>query len=127
MIQRDYTKFLREDGRLNVRLLPRSVYVDMVKRHRSDPAVIDKIYNDTFWLWDLNEAVKKAEAEGREVSRSELAGELESGMDDKDWWALTEAFEQHLIQTFQEDPAAWADLVDPVYDMQESEGWRQRQ
>src|SRR5215203_2446311 len=89
LTQRNYAKFMREDGRLNVRLLPRPVYVEMVKRHRSNPAVIDKVYNDKFWLWDLNQAVTKAEAEGREASRSELAAELESGMDDKDWWELT--------------------------------------
>jgi hypothetical protein len=123
---RDYAKFLREDGWLNPRLLPRAVYVEMVGRHRAKPEVIEAVYDELFWLWDLNEATRKAEEEGRQVSRAELAAELEAEMDDKDWWKLTETFEEHLIAHFADNPAEWADLIDPVYDEQERDGWIRR-
>lgn len=127
MTDRDYSRFIRDNGRLNVPLVPRAVYVEMVKRHRSKPDVIEKVYDDLFWLWDLREAEKKAAAGGREVSRAELASEIESEMTDGDWWKTTEAFEEHLITTFAAEPGEWADLLDPVYDQQEQDGWIRRQ
>jgi hypothetical protein len=125
--ERDYAKFLHENGRLNGRLIPRAVWVEMVKQHRSSPEVIDEVYDQLYWLWDLNEAQRKAEAGGRDVTRQQLASDLESEMNDSDWWKLTEAFEEHLMSCFGDDPQRWAVFLDPVYDLQEQEGWRQRQ
>jgi hypothetical protein len=125
--ERDYTKFLGENGQLNSRLIPRATWVAMVKRHRSTPEVIEEVYDELYWLWDLNEAQRKAVAEGRDATRQELASELESEMKDSDWWKLTEAFEEHLMAHFGEDPTHWSEFLDPVYDLQELEGWRVRQ
>jgi len=100
--QRDYSKFIREDGRLYVRMIPRADYVAMVKEYQQRPEVIEAVFDELYWLWDLNERAKKAEEEGREVSRAELAAELIEEMDDSDWWKTTEAFEEHLITHFAE-------------------------
>ena len=127
MTERDYSKFLRENGRLNVTLLPRAVYVEMVKRHRAKSEVIEKIYDELYWLWDLREAEKKAAVEGRDASRAELAAEIEADMSDSDWWKVTEAFEEHLITTISENPQEWAEFLDPVYDQQEQDGWVRKQ
>ncbi len=56
-----------------------------------------------------------------------MADEITAEMDDREWWKVMEAFEEYLITSFPNDPAAWADLLDPVYDLQEQEGWKQRQ
>jgi hypothetical protein len=125
--ERDYRKFLKEDDRLNIRLIPRTVYVEMVKRHRNNPAVIDKVFGDLFWLWDLNALATKASDEGREATRGELAEEILSEMSDSDWWTTIEAFEQHLMKHFHENPLEWAEFLDPVYDMQEQAGWVRQQ
>ncbi len=129
-MERDYSKFLRrtEDGpRLNTRLIPRPVYVEMVKRYRRRPEVIDAVAEEQFWLWDLNERERKAVEAGHQVSRADLAEEIESEMEDREWWATTAAFEEHLMAHFADNPAEWADLLDPVYDEQELEGWRRLQ
>lgn len=125
--RRDYRKFLREDGRLSVRLIPRPVYVTMVKAHQQRPEVIERIFDELFWLWDLNERQRAAEAEGRMVSRAELAQEVMAEMSDADWWKATAAFEDDLIAGFPEEMEHWAEYLDPVYDLQESEGWMKRQ
>jgi hypothetical protein len=128
--ERDYSKFIREteDGpRLHVKMLPRKAYVEMVNRWRSRQDVIETVADEGFWLWDLRELEKKAQEEGREYTWAELASEVAAEMDDREWWKTMEAFEEHLITHFPEDPAAWADILDPVYDLQEAEGWKPRQ
>jgi hypothetical protein len=128
--QRDYTKFVRESDtgpRLHVKMLPRPVYVEMVNRWRSRPDVIETVAEQAYWLWDLKELERKAQAEGRQVNYAELADEIIGEMDDREWWKTTEAFEEHLITHFPTDPGAWSDLLDPVYDLQEQEGWKARQ
>jgi len=128
--QRDYTKFIREADtgpRLHVKMLPRNVYVEMVNRWRSRQDVIDKVAEEGYWLWDLKGLEQKAQAEGRHVTYAELADEVAAEMDDREWWKVMEAFEEHLITSFPADPASWSDLLDPVYDIQEREGWKPRQ
>jgi hypothetical protein len=128
--ERDYTKFVRESEtgqRLHVKLLPRKVYVEMVNRWRSRRDVIEQVAEEGYWLWDVKELEKKAQAEGREVTYAELAEEVASEMDDREWWKQMEAFEEHLITNFPNDPAGWSDLLDPVYDLQEQDGWKPRQ
>lgn len=127
MAERDYTKFLKEGERLNIRMIPRDIYLEMLKRYRQDTSVIDAVFDDLFWLWDLNELEKQARAEGREVSRVELADELISEMADDDWWKVIASFEEHLMDAFASDPGRWAEFLDPVYDMQERDGWTRRQ
>ena len=130
MTQRDYTKFVRESEagpRLHVKMLPRAVYVAMVNRWRSRRDVIETVAEQGYWLWDLKELEQQAQAEGREVTYAELAEDVAAEMDDREWWKVMEAFEEHLITSFPVDPAAWSDLLDPVYDLQEEEGWKPRQ
>jgi hypothetical protein len=99
----------------------------MVKRLRSQPDVILKIAEDGHWLWDLKELEQKAQTEGRQFTLAELAEEIAGEMDDREWWKTTAAFEEYLMEQFPDDPQAWADLLDSVYDLQEHEGWTQRQ
>lgn len=130
MTQRDYTQFIREteEGpRLNVKLLPRTVYVEMVNRWRSRRDVIEMVAEDGYWLWDLKELEQRAQTEGRQVTYAELAEEVASEMDDREWWKTIAAFEEHLITHFPDEPEAWADLLDAVYDQQEQDGWIPRQ
>jgi hypothetical protein len=108
-------------------MLPRKVYVEMVNRWRSRQDVIEVVAEEGYWLWDLKELDQTAQAEGREVTYAELADEVAAGMDDREWWKVMEAFEEHLITHFPNDPGAWSDLLDPVYDLQEQEGWKPRQ
>jgi hypothetical protein len=128
--QRDYTKFIRdtdEGPRLNVKLVPRKVYVEMVNNWRSRREVIETIADDGYWLWDLKELEKQALAEGRTVTIAQLAEEVAAEMDDREWWKTIAAFEEHLITHFPDDPEAWSELLDPVYDLQEQDGWTPKQ
>lgn len=130
MSERDYLKFIRQsdDGpRLHVKMVPRTVYVEMVNRWRTRKDVIESVAEAGFWLWDLKELEQQALSEGRDVNYAELADEITGEMEDREWWKTTEAFEEHLITAFPNDPQAWADLLDPVYDLQEREGWTPRQ
>ncbi len=130
MTQRDYTKFVREaesGPRLHVKMLPRKVYVEMVNRWRSRRDVIESVAEAGYWLWDIKELEQQALAEGRDVTYAELADEVAAEMDDREWWKVMEAFEEHLITSFPSDPLAWSDLLDPVYDLQEQEGWKPQQ
>jgi hypothetical protein len=122
--RRDYAKFLGEHGQLNVRLIPRPVYLQMLERYKAVPEHIDAVYGELYWLWDLNARAKTAAEAGRAATRAEVAQELAGEMDDRDWWKLTETFEQHLWRDFAADAASYADLLDPLYDLQEAEGWR---
>ena len=130
MTQRDYSKFIREgdDGpRLHVKMVPRNVYVEMVTNWRSRREVIERVAETGYWLWDLKELEHQAQADGREVSLVELADEIAGEMDDREWWKTMAAFEEDLITAFPNDPEAWSELLDPVYDLQEQEGWKPRQ
>ncbi|HMM43968.1 MAG TPA: hypothetical protein PKA95_18890 [Thermomicrobiales bacterium] len=127
MAERDYAKFIRPDGKLYVRRIPRPVYVEMVRAYQQRPEVVEEVFEQLYWRWDLDQAEQKAAAEGRDTNRVELAQELIAEMADDDWWKLTAAFEEHLIAGFAKEPARWAEYLDPVYDLQEAEGWRDRQ
>lgn len=126
VVERDYSKFLGEDGRLDVKLLPRQVYTRMVKEYRTRDAVLEEVFGQHYWLWDLEEAERKAIAEGREVSRGELAQEVFAMMDDTEWWQVMESIEAHFIQHFHECLSQWAEFLDPVYDDLEERGWPQK-
>jgi hypothetical protein len=123
--QRDYTKFLKPDGQLNVRVIPRPVYLEMLEQLKSDPEHIEAVFGELYWLWDLNDRARKADAAGRQATRVELAREIIGEMDDQDWWKLTETFETRLWTTFAAEWSRYATLLDPVYDLQEREGWRE--
>lgn len=127
MTERDYTKFLKDGQRLNMRLIPRAVWVDMVKHAQQQDDMIMFVLEEMYWDFDMNELIAKAEAEGRPVNRPELLRELMSDMSDSDWWKLTSAFEEHIMRSYAADPGVWPTFLDPVYDLQEQEGWRQRQ
>lgn len=127
MPERDYSKFIRPDGKLYVRRIPRPVYVEMVRAHQQRPEVVEEVFEQLYWRWDLDQAEQKAAADGRATNRVELAQELIAEMADDDWWKLTAAFEEHLIAGFAGEQERWAEYLDPVYDLQEAEGWRDRQ
>lgn len=126
-MERDYSRFLGEDGTLNVRLIPRPVYTEMVTEYRKQEHVFREIFEKHFWLWDLEEAGRRAEAEGREVPQHVLAQQVLDGMDDKEWWEIMSEFEKAFIRHFVDDPSRWAEFLDPVYDDQEAAGWVYRQ
>lgn len=123
MANRDYTKFLKDDGTLNVKLLPKPVYRRLADEYRRQEPVFVEVFEAQFWLWDLEEAERKAAEEGREASRADLAQQVLDQMDDDDWWKCMSALEQHLIDHFHESPERWAHILDPIYDEQESAGW----
>ena len=124
---RDYTKFLRDDGRLNVSLIPRKTYTQMVNEHRRQEHVFRKVFEAQFWSFDLEQAKLKANENGETVSSADLAQQVLDGMDDNDWWKCMQAFEEHLIAHFHESPEQWSHHLDPVYDEQEQAGWVKRQ
>lgn len=125
--ERDYCKFLREDGRLNVWLLPRPVYTRLVREVREDPEAIDTVFEQLYFSWDMAERARRAELEGREFTNAGLAQEILDDADDDDWWRIVEAFEEYTILHFGDEPERWSSLVDPVYDDQEANGWRNLQ
>lgn len=127
MTNRDYSKFIRPDGKMYVRRIPRPVYVEMVHAYQQRADVVEAIFEELYWQWDLDRAEQAARAAGREIDRVAVAQEMIGDMVDDDWWKITAAFEERLIATFADDPTQWAEFLDPVYDLQEAEGWRDRQ
>ena len=130
MSERDYQRFLRDvDGvtRLHVKLLPRATYVAMVHDWRARLEVIQAIADEGFWLWDYNERLKQLETDGVAATPWEVAEDVLREMDDREWWTNMERFEEHLITHAPERLAEWAELLDPVYDEQERDGWILRQ
>jgi hypothetical protein len=126
-LDRDYSKFLREDGSLNIRLIPRQIYTKIVNEHRRQEHVFRPVFAEQFWSWDLEQAELKATESGETVSSADLAQRILDGMEDNDWWKCMQAFEQHLITHFHESPHQWSHYLDPVYDEQEQAGWVRRQ
>lgn len=126
MSERDYQRFVREvDGvaRLHVKLLPRATYVALVHAWRARPEVIQAVADDGFWLWDYNARTQQLEAEGVVATPWEIAEDVLREMDDREWWANMERFEEHLITNAPAQLEEWAELLDPVYDEQERDGW----
>jgi hypothetical protein len=126
-LTRDYAKFLKDGQRLNVRLIPRPVWVEMVQHAQQQEDTIERVLDEMYWLWDLRQLQAQARAEGREANVPELLQDLMADMRDDDWWKLTAAFEEYILREYWKDPSYWAVFLDPVYDLQEREGWRERQ
>lgn len=124
---RDYSKFLKDDGRLDVRLVPRPLYTRMVKEYRRQPEVIAEVFEAHFWLWDLEETERKLTAAGEDVDRAAIAHEMLGKMEDSEWWEVMQSFETHFLQHFHACWERWPAELDPVYDEQESAGWIARQ
>lgn len=127
MTTRDYTKFLKDGSRLNVRLIPRPVWVEMVLYAQQQDSMIEAVLDEMYWLWDMRQKEAKAAEEQRQVRRGELLQELMEEMTDSDWWKLNSAFEEYILREYAASPETWAVFLDPVYDMQEREGWQNRQ
>lgn len=127
MGERDYSKFLRADGGLNPKLLPRRAYTSMVTRYRRRPEVIDEVFEELYFAWDLGEKMKAQKERGEEQDKVAASEEVLAEMDDKDWWMVIGAFEKRVIARFAENPQDFADILDPVYDDQEEHGWRELQ
>lgn len=126
-MNRDYTKFLREDGTLNVKVLPRPVYTQLVSEYRRQEDVFRDVFEQQFWLWDLDDLLRKATAAGESLEPADAAQQVIDVMDDKEWWAFMSAIEAHLITNFSGCMTQWSELLDPVYDDQEQAGWTERQ
>ncbi len=124
---RDYSKFMDENGRFNIKLVPRQDYTAMVNAYRKREPVIREVFERLFWLWDLEQLQKEYQESGEEVPIDELAQELMQGMDDDDWWQTIGAFESHFIDHFNDDITQWFAYLDHVYDDQEQAGWTLRQ
>jgi hypothetical protein len=127
LTERDYARFLKDGNRLNMRLIPRAVWVDMVSYAQQQDDIIDIVLGEMYWLWDINDLEAKAASEGRNVTRTELLQEMMAEMGDSDWWKLTAAFEEYILRSYAVDASRWSVFLDSVYDLQEREGWRDRQ
>lgn len=126
-VQRDYAKFLNEDGSFNIRVMPRPEYTRMVNDYRQSEAVIREVFMELHWLWDLEQLEKTAADAGEKVDVAALAQQVIDSMDDKEWWEVMGLFERHFNVHFAENPLRWSHVLDPVYDDQEVKGWTRRQ
>lgn len=124
---RDYSKFLRQDGRLNVKLLPRRAYTTIVTRYRKRPEVIDEVFEELYFAWDLGEKMKAQRERGEPEDKAAASDEVLAEMDDRDWWMVIGAFEKRLIQRFAGIADDFGDILDPIYDDHEEHGWREMQ
>ncbi len=125
--ERDYRKFLDDKGRLHTRYLPRPVYTALVKAYRADDVVIDEVFEELYFSWDLNQKLEAMKLAGETPSKALAAQQVLDEMDDQDWWRVTSAFERVFARDFINVAERWADQLDPIYDDQEQHGWRQRQ
>lgn len=125
--QRDYSKFLDDRGLLQVKLLPRKAYTAIVNEYRREPEIIQDVFEELYFLWDLEQELEKMTAEGREPDHAAAAQKILNSMDDGDWWRVMAAFERRAIRRFGVEPERWAAMIDPIYDDQEANGWRHLQ
>ena len=125
--ERDYSKFLNDEGRFDVTLLPRRVYTAIVNEYRRRPEVIDDVFEEFYFAWDLEDKTTKAEERGENPHKADIAQQVLDEMDDADWWRVMGAFEKRAIAALSESPEAWAEYLAPVYDEQETSGWRRLQ
>lgn len=127
MVERDYSKFLNEDGRFDVRLVPRRVYTAMVNEYRRRPDVIDVVFEELYFAWDLEDRTAKAIEHGEQPDKADIAQEILDDQEDADWWRVMGAFEKRAVTAISEAPEDWAEYLAPVYDEQEKHGWRNLQ
>jgi hypothetical protein len=126
-VQRDYSKFLNEDGSFNIRVMPRPEYTKMVNDYRRNEDVIREVFVELHWLWDLEQLEQAAVNAGDDVAVADLAQQVIDTMDDKEWWEVMGRFERHFNVHFSENTQRWSHILDPVYDDQEVKGWTRRQ
>lgn len=126
-MKRDYGKFLREDGTLDQKLLPRKAYTTIVTRFRQRHEIIDEVFEELYFAWDLNEKMKAQRARGDDADKVAASNEVLAEMDDRDWWMVIGAFEKRVISRFPEIANQYSDILDPIYDDQEEHGWRKLQ
>ncbi|HLT18532.1 MAG TPA: hypothetical protein VKZ96_03665 [Thermomicrobiales bacterium] len=124
---RDYRKFLKEDGTLQTRYLPRRVYTELVNDYRREGAIIDEVFDELYFTWDLNQKLEEMKKAGEEPSKAVAAQRVIDEMDDRDWWMVMSAFERCFARDFIANVDRWTDKLDPIYDDQEANGWRNLQ
>jgi hypothetical protein len=125
--QRDYRKFLGADGRLHARYLPRKVYTQLVTAYRQDEAVIDEVFEELYFAWDLTQELERLKRAGQAPGKALAAQRVLDQMDDDDWWRVTSAFERVLQRDFASQSGRWTELLDPAYDALEELGWKDLQ
>ncbi len=123
--ERDYGKFLTEDGLLKPSLLPRKVYVAMVFDQRDKTDALLHAFEKITLTHDLESfRALRLREHSEKLEAVEAARLMFDTLDDQTWWEVMEALEMVVQRRFGEEPAAWADYVDEVYDRQERDGWR---
>lgn len=125
--ERDYRKFLNEDGRLHVRYLPRRVYTELVNDYRREDAIIDEVFEELYFSWDLNQKLEEMKKAGEEPNKAIAAQRVIDEMDDRDWWMVMSAFERVFARDFIHVAERWSAKLDSIYDDQEEHGWRNLQ
>lgn len=120
MSERDYGKFLTDDGQLNLQLLQPHVQTALVTAYRRDPEVIVAVFDELWFLWDLQQLQSQA---GPEADTVALADQIIADMDEGDYLRVRAAFQRRLVESFAEDPQRFAAILDPVYDELEASGW----
>ena len=126
-VSRDYGKFLKEDGSLNVRLLPRPVYTKLVTDYRQRESAIEEVFEELYLTWDIDNKLKEMQGAGEPTDKSAAAQAVLDELDDGDWWRVMAAFERGMARDFPQLANEWADLLDPIYDDQEAQGWVEQQ
>ena len=118
-----YEKFLKEDGSLNVRLLPRPVYTKLVSDYRTRDEAIDEVFDKLYLTWDLEQRLEAMKRAGTPGDKAAAAQMVIDALDDGDWWRVMSAFEKAMARDFSDLVGAWSEDLDPVYDDQEERGW----
>ncbi len=121
---RDYRKFLNSDGTLHPRYLPRRLYTKLVNLYREDEAIIDEVFEELYLAWDLEQKLDVMKSAGRNPDKQQAAQEVLDELEDRDWWLATAAFERAFTRDFAATAGRWSEFLDPVYDDQEANGWR---
>lgn len=99
----------------------------MVNEYRRRPEVIDAVFEELYFAWDLEDRTAKARERGDEPDKATIAQEILDEQEDADWWRVMGVFEKRAIVAISEAPGEWAEYLDPVYDDQEQHGWRNLQ
>lgn len=108
----DYASLVDDQGRLVVSQLPRPVYTRYVNEYRKQPEVIREIFSAFYFEFDLDQKLDEAAAAGRQLSTAEAAEQVLGEMEDGDWWRVMEAFEDHAIRHFSDDPERWSFIIE---------------
>ena len=127
--ERDYRKFLADDA-LDPALLPLDVWNALFREYQDKPGNFAKGFKRMGVLrYDIEEEIKKAEAEGKWLTEDEAARIVLSDVNEE---LGNDTWHQRAMSLIEEDcrkdvawrPKNYAKYLDPVYDEQEARGWQ---